>query len=102
MKPSNRSRTRPSWLTFSVAVVTIVGVTGLGLFVQWEETVRLRAERELGLMELRDAEKLRLQNRRLREVQIAPVELDALRADHAALMRLRAELDTLSRAETAP
>ena len=42
-----------------------------------------------------DAERLRAENRRLCAVQVPEPELERLRADHAALPRLRAEIEGL-------
>jgi hypothetical protein len=53
-------------------------------------------------MELRDAERLRKENRRLHEAQPAASELESLRADHAALVRLRAEFELLAKSEAQP
>lgn len=41
------------------------------------------------------AEELRGENERLRARQVSAIELDRMRADHAALSRLRAELEEL-------
>ena len=80
-------------------MLVITGATAIGVFLQRAETLQLRAERELGRMEVRDADRLRSENRRLRKTQLPPGELEALRADHAALIRLRAELEALHRSD---
>src|SRR5436309_2826958 len=83
---------------FIVLMAVFVIASAWGLLSQWEESVRLRMERELAQWETREAERLRAANARLRARQISPAELQSLRADHAALPRLRAELDALARA----
>ena len=95
-------RTHPSWCFFLTAVVVIVGVTGAGFFIQWDESVRLQTEFALGQMELRDAERFRKENHRLNEAQPSASELESLRADHAALVRLRAEFKSLAKLEAQP
>lgn len=57
----------------------------------------LQVELEVKRGESREAERLRNENRRLKEKQIAPSELEALRADHEAVVRLRGEVDVLQR-----
>ena len=47
------------------------------------------------LHRLQDLARVRAENERLKERQISTTELEALRADHAALPRLRAELEAL-------
>ena len=99
---SSIKRTHPSWRFFLTAVVPVVGVTGVGFFLQWEESVRLQTAFALGQLELRDAEWLRKENHRLHEAQPSASELEALRADHAALVRLRAEIESLAKREAQP
>jgi hypothetical protein len=99
---SSIKRTHPSWRFFLTAVVAIVGETGAGFFLQWEESVRLQTAFALGQMELRDAERLRKENPRLHEAQPSASELESLRADHAALVRLRAEFESLAKSEAPP
>lgn len=79
-----------------IAIVVIT--TGVGLLSQWRESLQLRAEREFGRFEVAEWERLRAENLRLRQNWISPADLAALRADHAAVVRLRAELDALSHA----
>jgi hypothetical protein len=99
---SSIKRTHPSWRFFFTAVVAIVGVIGAGFFFQWDESVRLRTAFALSQMELRDAERLRKENHRLRKAQPSASELVSLRADHAALVRLRAEFESLAKSEAPP
>ena len=86
---------------FTLALIGIVAVLGgVGVkawLVQREETTRLQVELAALRFELRERGSLRDENTRLRGLQISPAELEALRADHAALPRLRAELEALSK-----
>jgi hypothetical protein len=96
--PLTPTRTRHrSTFGFIVLVAALVVAVGAGVLSQWKEAVVLRTERDLGRFEMRDWARLRAENARLRESQISAAELETLRADHAALPRLRAELDALSR-----
>ena len=102
MKTQSHPRPRRSRITFFFAVAVILGASGTALLKQRAETMELRAARELGRMDVRQAETLRAENQKLRAAQLSSTELDELRADRAALVRLRAELDMLSRPATAP
>lgn len=77
------------------AVVVVAG--GAGLAWQWSQTMSLRSELELARVEADQLERLRAENKRLRDRQISAAELELLRADHAALPRLRAEIESLNR-----
>ena len=100
MNVSTRPARRRSRIVFAV-LVAIVLVTAGGIAVmQRHEAAVLNAERELALMELRESERLRAANEKLRAARVSPEEVQALRADRAALSRLQAELDTLSRTAT--
>jgi hypothetical protein len=92
----SKRRHRPI-LGFVVLLGLVLGSVGAGMLSAWQERVLLRAERDLGKLEMRDWDRLRAENARLRGSQISAAELQRLRADHAALPRLRAELDALSR-----
>ena len=81
---------------FVVVVVALVVAGGVGLASQWRQTILLRSELDLARMEASELERLRAENQRLRDRQISAAELAVLRADHAALPRLRAELDALA------
>lgn len=84
---------RARWIFVLGGVV--VGAIACGVAFGRMETARLRYElqeqRELGARR----EELRAENARLRSGQIALEELERLRADHAALPRLRAEIEAL-------
>jgi hypothetical protein len=64
--------------------------------LQRQETIALRRELALAHASTVDLERLRAENRRLREGQVPAAELATLRADHAALPRLSSELDALT------
>ena len=76
-----------------VAALVIAG--GAGLVLQWQQTMQLRGELERARFETEKLAQLRAENQRLRDRQIPAEKLEALRADHAALPRLRAELEAL-------
>lgn len=80
---------------FLVAVIVLVIASGIGLASQWQQTLLLRGELERVQWETEELERLRTENQRLRGKQIPAAELEALRADHAAVARLRAELEEL-------
>jgi hypothetical protein len=80
---------------FFIVVIALMIAGGTGLARQWQERVVLRSELEHARMDAADLRRVELENGRLREKQIPIAELDALRADHAALLRLRAEFTAL-------
>jgi len=86
---------------FLIGLAALVIGGGAVLAMRWQETMLLRSALELARMETADLQRLRADNRRLREKQIPAGELEALRADHAALPRLRAELEALKKAPRA-
>ena len=86
-----RRRTIPFIVTFTATVV--VGV--LVLTNQRRQTSSLRIELEQVRAQAAEMIRLRAENQRLRERQISDAALEALRSDHAALPRLRVELEAL-------
>jgi hypothetical protein len=62
------------------------------------KTVELRTELESLRRDRQEFRALEAENRRLQAKQIAAEELARLRADHAALPRLRAEVEQLKNA----
>ena len=80
---------------FPAVVIGLAIASGVGLAAQWQKTLLLRGELERVRWEAEELERLRAENLRLRGKQISPAELEALRADHAAVTRLRAELEVL-------
>jgi Tfp pilus assembly protein PilN len=88
---------RRSSLGFLVLIGAIVVAVGAGMLSQWRQTLALRGELELARATMTELGRLREENQRLRARQIPTAELDRLRADHAALPRLRRELETLGK-----
>jgi hypothetical protein len=86
----------PSFLVWLVlAAVVLSG--GAGLVSQRLTTLQLRAALDAARLQRQDLAQLRQENEKLRARQVSPTELEALRADHAAVMRLHRELDALDR-----
>lgn len=88
MKP----RTSPVFLLV-LTVLTIAGATALT--TQWRQSMQHRLALEHAKLDAAEVTRLREENRRLRAQQISPAELERLRSDHAALPRLRAELEAV-------
>lgn len=83
-----------------LTVMAVLALAGSAAWVaQWRETVTLRSVLEQAREETNELEQLRAANARLRSAQISALELEALRADHAALPRLRAEIEALNKAK---
>jgi Tfp pilus assembly protein PilO len=79
-----------------VLAVVIAGAAWL-LTSQRQQATQLRVERDTLRFELSEQARLRAENERLRALQIPAADLEHMRADHAALPRLRAELEALQR-----
>jgi hypothetical protein len=93
-------RPRSSFAFFLVFVALIIaGSTALAL--QWRESMELRVTLERAKIDANEVARLTDDNKRLRAQQIPPAELERLRSDHAALPRLRAELEALQRPPSA-
>lgn len=84
-----------SWFTLVIGLLAVWG--GRALLVQRQQAELLGVELAAARFDLREREQLRQENARLRSLEIPPAELTALRADHAALPRLRAEFEELSK-----
>jgi hypothetical protein len=81
-----------------VMVALIIAVAGTAAVLsQLEEATMLRNELAVARPGAGEIERLAAENQRLKQLQISPAELAALRADHAALPRLRAELEALNK-----
>jgi hypothetical protein len=80
---------------FLVIVIGLAMAGGGVLISQRQQASLLRVEREAVRLELSELERLGAENLRLRALQIPARELEVLRADHAALPRLRAEFEAL-------
>lgn len=82
---------------FLVVVTVLVVAGGAALVSQWRETVALRGELAQLRLEVGALDQLRAENKQLRDKQIPAAKLEALRADHAALPRLRMEIEALKK-----
>ena len=82
---------------FVATVVIIAASSVAAVLAQRQKAALLRVERETVRMELGEVERLRAENLRLRGLQIPAEKLEQMRADHAALPRLRAELEAMQR-----
>jgi Tfp pilus assembly protein PilN len=87
---------------FLIVIGVLVAAAGLGLAQQWRQTLLLRGEVELARSDVVELAQLQAENERLRARQVSVAELEQLRADHAALPRLRAELEAAKRRIAAP
>lgn len=93
-----RRRNRPAG--FGIIVLTLVAaVVLLVLGRQWLTTAELRSSLELARGHTDELSLLQTENRRLKEKQVSAAELERLRADHAALPRLRAEVEAVKAGE---
>lgn len=86
-----------NWVGFGVVVFVLLAVTSGILLSQRQHTVLLQSRMELARLGLVETERVREENRRLKENQISPTELEALRVDHEAVARLRTEVEALQR-----
>jgi len=82
---------------FVVVISALAVAGGAGLWSQALQTMSLRTELEAARAEVAEWEKLRAENARLRGQQIPAAQLAALRADHAALPQLRAQVEALAK-----
>lgn len=78
---------------FLIGTLLVVG--GVAVARQRIETIRLRTELESARVESDEHARLLAENERLQAKQVPTAELERLRADHAALPRLRTELEAL-------
>jgi hypothetical protein len=84
----------------SAVFLALAIVAGAGWLLQREATSALRTEMMLLREDNRKLDRLRAEHERLAAKGVSDVELERLRADHAAVMRLREEIETLrTRAE---
>jgi hypothetical protein len=86
---------RRSRFVFAIVLTGISIAGGAALARQRHQSMELRGALERAKSEAAELGRLREENRRLRAQQIPPAELARLRSDHAALPRLRAELEAL-------
>ena len=76
------------------ALALLVLIIGAGLALQRQANGELRGEIALLREQNRELDRLRVEKRRLVNAQVAAAELESLRADHAAIARLRGEIET--------
>ena len=86
-----------SHFVFVMVVVVLVLIGGAAWGLQWQDTLVLGRSIESAQVEAKELSQLQAENLRLRARQIPAAELERLRADHAALPRLRAELEATKR-----
>ena len=86
---------------FSVVLVALAIAGGTMLTMQWRQSMELRVALERAKTGADELGRVRDENRRLRAQQVPPAELERLRSDHAALPRLRAELEALQKSSSA-
>lgn len=84
----------------SLLLLLLALASGVGYALQRAEATALQREIAWLEDEQRAAERLRAENERLRAAQPPDAQLQRLRADHAAIARLRAEIETLQRRAT--
>ena len=81
------------WL--SALLVALAFVAGAALWLQWQQAAQLRDEIILLREENRDMARLRAENQRLVAEKLPAAELERLRVDHAAVARLRTEIENV-------
>lgn len=84
---------RVSWQSAGVMLLGLA--VGAGLALQHQRTDELRGEIELLRDQHREVGRLQAEQARLRAAQVPVQELANLRADHAAVLRLRSEVEAL-------
>ena len=81
------------WST--VALLALAVVAGAGFALQRQSAAALQQEITLLREENHRLARLRAENQRLQADQVPVMEVERLRADHAALLRLRAEIEEM-------
>lgn len=86
------------WLSLAFFVAALVA--GASLWIQHQATLAFRSEVDLLRDESRRLAQMRTEHQRLLNAQPSAAELERLRADHAALVRMRNEIEQMqARAE---
>lgn len=80
-----------------MALLALAVVAGGGYALQWQETSALQREIAWLQEESRERAKLRMENERLKAAQTPAAEIARLRADRAAIVRLRGEIEAMKR-----
>jgi hypothetical protein len=76
-------------------LVLLTLAVGVGLARQWQTSALLRIEVERLHEEERGLDRLKADNERLKRERTPAAEVERMRADHAAVARLRLELESL-------
>lgn len=84
-------------LGFAIALLALAVMGAVAYALQREKTEQLRAALTQAQSNATELSRLQAENRRLRQKQVSPTELARLREDHAAVVRLRAELEALQK-----
>jgi hypothetical protein len=82
-------------LRWLFALLSLAILVGVALWLQRQTAAQLRDEIALLREESRQVAQLRAENARLVAAQPAAAQLDAMRTDHAAVLRLRGEIEKL-------
>jgi len=77
--------------------ILLFAAGGVVLSLQRQSIAKLRVEMKQLSVENKQVERLRIENQKLSAGQVSAIELDRMRDDHAALPRLRSEIQTLKR-----
>jgi hypothetical protein len=87
----------PAGSSFGIVIATLMlAGASVGIW-QWQQAAALRVQIDLARLDVGELARMQTENDRLRAKQIAAAELERLRADHAALPRLRAEFEALKK-----
>lgn len=84
---------RLTWTQITVGLLAVI--IGGGLALQWQVNDSLRSEIALLRRENQQVSQLRLEHERLVAAQVPPAMLESLRSDHAAVERLRGEVELM-------
>lgn len=76
-------------------IVGLATVIGASLALQRQASDQLRGEIALVSEQNREITRLRIERKRLQAAQPSPAELENIRADHAAVERLRNEVEAM-------
>lgn len=79
-----------------LVLVILALIAAAGWALQWQRSEALRDELGLLREQSRTVARLRAERARLAQAQLPPGELAALRSDHAAVERLRREVEALA------
>jgi pyruvate carboxylase len=94
MKSAGKSTRGRTW-GWLIPIVALIGLSAAGWWRQTQQTATLRVELARVQMAALERDHLRDANQQLLASQVSNAELENLRADHAALIKLRAELEML-------